>query len=155
MERILNSPAPALSRGIAAITLLQKHSSMSLNDLSKALAMPKSSLLRIMEVLINERIADKIRLFSAATEEFPDPRGLANSSWRLEELNSRYAALIRRFQMAFGQQIKEKKSMALRKVRSDFITIAGEDPWLPQELLSADWLFFKARRELNKYISII
>ena len=109
----------------------------------------------LIQVLGNERIADKIRLFSAATEEFPDPRGLANSSWRLEELNSRYAALIRRFQMAFGQQIKEKKSMALRKVRSDFITIAGEDPWLPQELLSADWLFFKARRELNKYISII
>lgn len=109
----------------------------------------------LIQILDDERIADKIQLFSEAVEKFPDPRGLAKSAWRLDELNSRYAALIRRFQMAFGQQIKEKKLAALRKVRSDFITIAGGDPWLPQELLPADWTFFEARKELNKFISII
>lgn len=99
--------------------------------------------------------ADKVRLFSEAVEKFPDPRGLAKNAWGLDELNSRYAALIRRFQMGFGQQIKEKKLAALRKVRSDFIEIASEDPWLPMELLPAGWAFFEARGELNKYMSII
>lgn len=109
----------------------------------------------LIQVLGDEKIADKIKLFSEAVEKFPDPRRLAKSAWRLDELNSLYAALIRRFQMAFGQQIKEKKLAALRKVRSDFITISGDDPWLPQELLPADWAFFEVRKELNKYISII
>ena len=109
----------------------------------------------LIQALGNERIVDKIKLFSESIEKFPDPRGLAKSAWRLDELNSRYAALIRRFQMGLGQQIKDKKSIALRKVRSDFITIAGDDPWLPKELLPADWVFFEVRRELNRYISII
>ena len=109
----------------------------------------------LVQALGDERIADKIRIFSEAVEKFPDPRGLAKSVWRLDELNSRYAALIRRFQMGLGQQIKEKKSTALKKVRADFIAIAGEDPWLPQELLPAGGVFFEVRRELNKYMSII
>ena len=109
----------------------------------------------LIQVLGDEKIADKIQLFSEAVEKFPDPRGLAKSAWKLDELNNRYAALIRRSQMAFGQQIKEKKSAALRNVRADFINIAGDDPWLPADLLPADWAFFEARRELNKTISII
>ncbi|GEM_PF-6711769 len=109
----------------------------------------------LIQTLGNGKIVDKFRFFSEAVEKYPDPRGLAKSAWRLDELNSRYAALIRRFQMGFGQQIKEKKLAALRKVRSDFIAITGDDPWLPQELLPADWTFFEARRELNKFISII
>ena len=109
----------------------------------------------LIQTLADGRMTEKIRFFSEAVEKFPDPRGLTMSAWRLNEINSRYAALIRRFQMGFGQQIKEKKSAALRKVRSDFIAIAGDDPWLPAELLPAGWTFFEARKELNKYISII
>ena len=77
------------------------------------------------------------------------------NAWRLSEINSRYSALNRRFQMGLGQQIKDKKLAALRNVRADFIAIAGGDPWLPADLLPADWAFFEARRELNKTISII
>lgn len=109
----------------------------------------------LIQALGNGKMVDKFRLFSDATESFPDPRGLAISAWKLNELNSRYAALNRRFQMGLGQQIKEKKLAALRNVRADFIAIAGDDPWLPSELLPADWAFFEARRELNKTISII
>lgn len=99
--------------------------------------------------------ASKTRFFYDVSEKFPDPRGLAVSAWGLNELNNRYALLNRRFQMALGQQIMEKKLTALRNVRADFIDIAGGDPWLPVELLPADWLFFEARHELNKYMSII
>ena len=41
------------------------------------------------------------------------------------------------------------------RLLADFIAIAGGDPWLPADLLPADWAFFEARRELNKTISII
>jgi len=109
----------------------------------------------LVQILGDGKMADKFRFFSEAIEKFPDPRGLAMSAWGLSELNSRYAALNRRFQMGLGQQIKEKKLAALRNVRADFINIAKGDPWLPAELLPADWSFFEARKELNKYMSII
>ena len=109
----------------------------------------------LVQILGDGKMADKFRFFSEAIEKFPDPRGLAMSAWGLSELNSRYAALNRRFQMGLGQQIKEKKLAALRNVRADFINIAKGDPWLPAELLPADWAFFEARKELNKYMSII
>ncbi|MBI5356241.1 hypothetical protein HZB78_01355 [Candidatus Collierbacteria bacterium] len=109
----------------------------------------------LIQILGDGKMADKFRFFSEAVEKFPDPRGLAMDAWELNELNSRYAALNRRFQMGLGQQIKEKKLAALRNVRADFINIAKDDPWLPAELLPADWGFFEARRELNKSISII
>ena len=116
-------------------------------------ALPFSDVL--IQTLGDGKMGDKFRFFSEAVEKFPDPRGLAMSAWRLSEINSRYAALNRRFQMGLGQQIKEKKLAALRNFRADFIAIAGGDPWLPADLLPADWAFFEARRELNKTISII
>lgn len=109
----------------------------------------------LVQTLGDGKAADKLRFFSDAVEKFPDPRGLAAGAWGLTELNNRYASLNRRFQMALGQQIREKKLAALRSVRADFINIAKDDPWLPAELLPAGWLFFEVRRELNKLISII
>ncbi len=109
----------------------------------------------MVQILGNGKMTDKFRLFLEAVEKFPDPRGLAAEAWELSGLNSRYASLNRRFQMALGQQIKEKKLTAVRNVRADFISIAKDDPWLPGELRPADWAFFEARRELNKLISII
>jgi DNA-binding transcriptional regulator PaaX len=99
--------------------------------------------------------SSKTRFFYDASEKFPDPRGLAVAAWGLNELNNRYASLNRRFQMALGQQIMEKKLTALRSVRADFVNIARDDPWLPSELLPAGWAFFEVRNELNKYLSII
>ena len=109
----------------------------------------------LIQILGDGKMADKYRFFSEAVEKFPDPRGLAVGAWKLNEINSRYAALNRRFQMGLGQQIREKKLAALRSVRADFINIAKDDPWLPGELLPAGWAFFEARNELNKFISII
>lgn len=109
----------------------------------------------LVQTLGDGKAADKLRFFSDAVEKFPDPRGLAAGAWGLAELNNRYGSLNRRFQMAMGQQIRQKKLAGLRSVRADFINIAGDDPWLPAELLPAGWLFFEARNELNKFISII
>lgn len=109
----------------------------------------------LIQILGDGKMADKFRFFSDAVEKFPDPRGLAVGAWKLNEINSRYAALNRRFQMGLGQQIREKKLTALRSVRADFINIAKDDSWLPSELLPAGWEFFEARIELNKFISII
>lgn len=109
----------------------------------------------LIQVLGDGKAADKLRFFSDAVEKFPDHRGLAAGAWGLNELNNRYGSLNRRFQMALGQQIRQKKLAGLRSVRADFINIAGDDPWLPAELLPAGWLFFEARNELNKFVSII
>lgn len=55
-----NDIAPALSRGIGVIRILANGESMTLEELARQTAFPRSSLLRILEVLAAEGIVERV-----------------------------------------------------------------------------------------------
>jgi DNA-binding IclR family transcriptional regulator len=53
------SAAPALERGIRVLKYLEGKDPVSLDSIARATGYPKSSLLRVLDTLINQDVADK------------------------------------------------------------------------------------------------
>lgn len=106
----------------------------------------------LLPVLEERGVLDKFLMFSIKDDANgwkTDVSELVNQIWNLTELAGKYSLLVKRWQIARGQQLKEKRKIAVRRIRSDFAALAAGDPFLPAELLPRDWPIFDVRERLN------
>jgi phenylacetic acid degradation operon negative regulatory protein len=72
-------------------------------------------------------------------------RELAISCWNLDEIDARYADFVRRFRPVYkavsgGAEIPEKAAFLVRTLMvQEYRKVLLRDPWLPAELLPANW----------------
>lgn len=99
--------------------------------------------------LAQEGLLDNILILSATSNQLGDARLLANRVFRLQEFAQSYMGLMRRFQIVRGQQLESKLQIGIQRVRSDFVELAGRDPFLPPQLLPIDWPFDRVRTLLE------
>lgn len=100
--------------------------------------------------LAQEGLLSFATVLLAMQEDLPDARGLAERVFHTTERSEAYKSLLRRRQLVVGQQILERREIGLHKIRSEFMDIMGNDPFLPKELLPKDWPFSTARSALSE-----
>ncbi len=72
-------------------------------------------------------------------------RDLARNSWNLDDIDARYASFVKRFRPVYravsGQsRMTEQCAFVIRTLLiQDYRKVLLRDPWLPAELLPADW----------------
>lgn len=106
----------------------------------------------LLPVLEEKGVLDKFLMFSIKDDANgwkTDVSELVNQLWNLTELAGKYSLLVKRWQIARGQQLQEKRKIAVRRIKSDFTALAAGDPFLPAGLLPRDWPIFEVRERLN------
>ena len=72
-------------------------------------------------------------------------RALTRSCWSLDDIDARYRAFAQRFRplmkaLSSGSQLTEKSSFLVRTLLiQEYRKVLLRDPWLPEELLPANW----------------
>ena len=72
-------------------------------------------------------------------------RDLARNSWNLDDIDARYASFVRRFRPVYravsGQsKMTDESAFLIRTLLiQEYRKVLLRDPWLPAELLPADW----------------
>lgn len=103
---------------------------------------------RVREFLAKDGLLGVASVVTAKHEFAQDARALASRVWELPALAEAYADVLRRFQIIRGQQLPEKRAAGMRAVRAALVELLGRDPFLPRELLPADWPRDRVREEI-------
>jgi phenylacetic acid degradation operon negative regulatory protein len=93
-------------------------------------------------------LAGSVLLFEAKQRHLGKPRQLAEKVWQLNELAKRYEKIIDRLTTRFGIKDRLKREEFLKKVCQEYLGILMEEPFLPKDLLPANW----PADEAKKYI---
>lgn len=96
----------------------------------------------LREFIIAQKLDEFVFVCVAKQIFAEDERLLADKIWGLEKLNERYLELY--------QKIKEGKNKD--EIFSDYEEILRDDPCLPKEFLSDDWLGDKVYQEVKRMI---
>lgn len=99
--------------------------------------------------LAQEGLLEMATVLTAASDELGSARSLSERVFHLSVLREQYLGFLRRLQFVVGQQLPEKREQGLRRIRAEFVNLLSQDPFLPRELLPADWPFFRVRAELS------
>lgn len=84
----------------------------------------------------------------AKQKNLGEPKVLAAKIWPLKELAAGYNKVIDRLTTRFGIKEAKKREDFLRKTHQEYLEVMLADPFLPPELLPADWPAAKCRKFL-------
>jgi phenylacetic acid degradation operon negative regulatory protein len=97
----------------------------------------------LAEFLANHKILGYAFVLTAKHELMGDPQDLAARVWPLEKINQRYEDLLDKIEKGDLNNLK-----IVQKIKSLYLEIILEDPFLPKDLLSEYWLGDKVRELL-------
>jgi len=95
----------------------------------------------IREFLIANRLDEQVYVARTKKLFAGNPKKLASKIWRLERINEKYQKIITAC-VEEGSGFKEEEK---NKIKSLYLEILVNDPYLPKELLPSDWMGDKAR----------
>jgi phenylacetic acid degradation operon negative regulatory protein len=123
---------------------------------------------RLNEVLaLVEELAIRphVHFFSQASSELTAPEAIVARCWDLGTLNARYAAFIERLRTQYerllarherGEALPQEECFVLRFWATyEYSAFPREDPFLPPELLSKEWLGVLASDLLSRYRALL
>lgn len=100
--------------------------------------------------LAQEDLLATVTMLSATQDELGDAQALSDRVFGTRQRGELYRSFLRRLHFVIGQQISERREFGLRRIRSEFVNLLGNDPFLPKELLPQDWPFFAVREAISK-----
>jgi len=94
------------------------------------------------EFIENLGLKGKVYLFVSPKLLAGDERALSKRIWRLDRINNQYAKIL--------THLKEKgiDKQKVKELKSRYLEILAEDPFLPKELLPKEWLRERVEREI-------
>lgn len=97
----------------------------------------------------DEAVFEREVLFLEAKQKhLGDPKKLADKIWNLGQIADSYRQVIDRLTTRFGIKDAKKRDEFWRKTNQEFLSVFLADPFLPSELLPADWPAAKCRKFL-------
>jgi len=97
----------------------------------------------LAEFLASQKILGYAYVLTAKHQLMGDPRDLAASVWPIKEINDKYEELLDKLEKA------EKEDFpSIQKIKSNYLEIVLEDPFLPRQLLPEYWPGDKLRKIL-------
>jgi phenylacetic acid degradation operon negative regulatory protein len=91
-------------------------------------------------------LSGSVVVLEARQKYLGEPKSLANKVWKLETVGKGYQALIDKLTTRFGIKEAKKREDFIRRVYSDYLEVLLSDPFLPKELLPANWPADKCRQ---------
>lgn len=88
------------------------------------------------EFLQAKKILGKAFILTARHELMGEPQDLANYVWQLDKLSDEYEELRQKI-LEVGKS--KNKTRAIKQIKNSYLEIISDDPFLPKELLPADW----------------
>lgn len=105
----------------------------------------------MIEFLESSHLTEQTSVF-IAKELGPGQTKNIEKMWKLDKLNDRYYKIVEEWEKIRNQDWDRRQT---RQIISQYLSIIGEDPFLPKELLPKPWLGIKARevfRQLRKQL---
>ncbi len=100
----------------------------------------------LLDFLQSKELTGNVLLMEAKQKHLGKPKELANKVWGLDELGERYLKIIDRLTTRFGIRDKRKREEFLKKICQEYVKILMDDPFLPKELMPANWPAEKAKK---------
>ena len=112
---------------------------------------PHDVIFDFREFVISRGLADSVYATEFTELSAGDPKNLAERIWRLSRLNEKYQSLLNEISSSLAENEGglPKKSEEIRDIRSRYLQLLLEDPHLPKELLSNDWVGDRLRIRLE------
>lgn len=114
---------------------------------------PHDILKDFSEFVESSNLADYVYLLEVSQIIVGDERELANRIWKLDEINNKYAGIIKEIQNShltkYGGRNKKLNRGVVGKViriRQRYLKVLLNDPFLPRSLLPVDWYGNEAKR---------
>lgn len=91
-------------------------------------------------------LVGNVLLLESKQKHLGRPKVLAEKVWDLKKLGGEYNKIVDRLSTRFGIGDKAKREEFLKKIYQKYLKVLMKDPFLPKELLPADWPAEKTRK---------
>lgn len=98
----------------------------------------------LAEFLSDQKILGYAFVLTSRHELMGDPQDLAARVWPLEELNEAYEKILDRL-----EEINPQDLQTVQKIKSDYLELLLEDPFLPKQLLPPNWAGEEVRKKIT------
>lgn len=106
----------------------------------------------LLEFIENLKLGESVYAFEASALSVGDLRELANKVWKLNTLNEKYKDIVDKV-----RKIKDRHLIMIRdrikllntsftSLKSEYLGILLQDPFLPKEMLPSDWFGYEAKK---------
>lgn len=99
------------------------------------------------EFLANNRLLGRVYLLKDKGESIKDIKDFIWKIWDLGKLEKKYKSFFDKYRY---EDIKNMNTEKKQKIRSEFLEILKEDPFLPLSVLPKDWVGEKVRRFVQR-----
>lgn len=103
----------------------------------------------LLEFIENLRLGESVYAFETSTLAVGDIRELANKVWKLDALNEKYKYIVSQAQEIKNSYLtttRDRINWLNKSLKSKYLGILLQDPFLPKEMLPFDWLGYRARK---------
>lgn len=101
---------------------------------------------QLLTYLEAQMLTSKAMLLEAKQKYLGDPIELAAKVWQTGTLGKGYHEVVRKLTTRFGIKEVIKRDEWFKKIYQDYLKLAVSEPWLPKNLLPADWPGEKAKK---------
>lgn len=102
----------------------------------------------LLEFIENLGLGQCVYAFESSTLAVGDLRGLADKVWKLDVLNEKYKYIVDKIQEIKNSHLtatRDRVDSLNRPLKSEYLEVLLQDPFLPEELLPVDWFGYKAK----------
>lgn len=103
----------------------------------------------LLEFIENLELGESVYAFETSTLAVGNLKELADKVWKLDALNEKYKNIIDKaleIKNSHLTTIRDRINSLNKSLKSEYLSILLQDPFLPKELLPPDWLGYKAKK---------
>lgn len=113
---------------------------------------PHDILKDFLEFIENLKLSESVYAFEASTLTIGDLKELANKVWKLGALNEKYKSIVDRAKEIKNSHlttIHDRINSLNKSLKSEYLAILLQDPFLPKEMLPLDWFGYEAKKVIK------
>lgn len=137
--------------------LRQKLKELGFGMLQKSVFISPHDILQdFSEFIKYHGLEEVVYVFTTSNLTIGDVKAMANKVWKLQDLNDKYRKVMEKGKEIQnrhltdshdrGKMLNDKGEEQMRELKNEYLRIVLSDPFLPQELLSLDWVGKEAKK---------
>lgn len=103
----------------------------------------------LLEFIEHLRLGESVYVFETSTLAVDDLMELANKVWKLDGLNEKYKYIVDKAQEIKNSHlttIRDRVNSLNKSLKSEYLGILLQDPFLPKEMLPSNWFGYEAKK---------
>lgn len=103
----------------------------------------------LLEFIENLKLDESVYAFEVSAFAVGGIKELANKVWKLDALNEKYKCIVdkaKEINSSHLTEIRDRVNLLNKSLKSEYLGILLQDPFLPKELLPSSWFGFEAKK---------